>query len=220
MVGFNASKAFEAARERMITCHLRGRDITDPAVLAAMGRIRREAFVLPRYAGQAYDDNPLPIGMGQTISQPYIVALMTQSLRLTGSEEVLEIGTGCGYQTAVLAALARRVFTIERFAELTETAQAVLSQLGYENINYYIGDGTTGWPDRRPFDRILLTAAVPEPPKPLLAQLADGGLLVAPVGGEHAQTVTVVEKKGDDFKTHNLCDCRFVKMMGQFGFER
>lgn len=218
MVGFDESKKSAHERAAMIRSHLRGRDITDPRVLNVMGRLPREAFVPPSYAAQAYADNPLPIGVGQTISQPYIVALMTQCLKLSGSEEVLEIGTGSGYQTAILASLARRVYTIERFHELAESAQAVLSRLGFDNIEYYIGDGSAGWPEKRLFDRILLTAAVPHVPAPLLDQLADGGRLVAPVGTEGSQMLNVLKKKQDRISTESICGCRFVKLVGKYGF--
>ena len=204
----------------MVRVHLRGRDITDPRVLDAMERLPREEFVSPAYASQAYADNPLPIGLGQTISQPYIVALMTQCLRLDGGQEVLEIGTGSGYQTALLASLARRVCTIERLNELAESAQAVLSRIGFGNVEYYIGDGSAGWPEKRTFDRILLTAAVPQISSTLLDQLADDGLLVAPVGPEGSQMLDVLEKKHDRITTQSICGCRFVKLIGKYGFEQ
>lgn len=218
MVGFDENKKIAAERAAMVRYHLQGRDITDPRVLEVMGRLPREAFVPPAYASQAYADNPLPIGVGQTISQPYIVALMTQCLRLSGNEDVLEIGTGSGYQTAVLASLARRVYTIERFHELAESAQSVLSRLGFDNIEYYIGDGSCGWPEKRTFDRILLTAAVPRVPQPLLDQLADGGILVVPVGSESTQMLVSVKKKHGRVTTEPVCGCRFVKLVGKYGF--
>ena len=219
MVSYDESQKFAAARAQMVRNHLWGRDITDQRVLDVMGKLAREAFVPPAYADQAYADNPLPIGVGQTISQPYIVALMTQCLQLTGSEEVLEIGTGSGYQTAILASLARHVFTIERFNPLAESAQAVLGRLGFENVDFYIGDGSLGWPEKRLFDRILLTAAVPNVPQTLLAQLAEGGLLVAPVGPEGTQELQVLEKRSGKIAARTICGCRFVKLIGQFGFE-
>ena len=218
MVSFDESKKYAADRVQMLRCHLKGRDITDASVLEVMGRLPREAFVSLQYGGQAYDDNPLPIGMGQTVSQPYIVALMTQCLKLTGSETVLEIGTGSGYQTAVLASLARRVYTVERFNALAESAQAVLMRLGFENIDYYIGDGSAGWPEKRTFDRIILTAGVPNVPQVLLDQLAEGGLLVAPVGPEGDQELQVLEKQLGRITTRLVCGCRFVKLVGKFGF--
>lgn len=219
MVRVDPSGQFAVQRQQMVQLHLRGRDITDAGVLAAMGQIPREEFVMPQYAHQAYADNPLPIGLGQTLSQPYIVAIMTQCLQLTGTEDVLEIGTGSGYQTAILAKLARRVYTIERFHELTESAQAVLGRLGIENVEYCIGDGSRGWPTPRTFDRILLTAAVPEIPVPLVAQLAEGGILVAPVGGQASQDLVVCQKQAENLHSTFICGCRFVKLVGQYGFE-
>lgn len=218
MVSFNESKKFAVDRAAMVQFHLRGRDITDPRVLEVMGRLPREAFLTPAYASQAYSDNPLPIGMGQTISQPYIVALMTQALALTGTESVLEIGTGSGYQTAILASLARRVYTIERCNPLAESAQAVLGRLGFDNVDYYIGDGSAGWPDALIFDRILLTAGVPEIPQPLVDQLAEGGRLVAPVGPEDAQILQLVQKEKDQIYPKDICGCRFVKLIGRYAF--
>jgi len=158
---------FAGVRQRMLRWDLKGRDITDPDVLRVMGEIRREEFVPDAYQSQAYADGPLPIGVGQTISQPYIVALMTQELRLNPDCEVLEIGTGSGYQTAVLSKLAKKVYTIERFAELSESAQAVLGRLDIKNVEFYIGDGSCGWPEPRLptsgcFDGIIITAAVPK----------------------------------------------------------
>jgi protein-L-isoaspartate(D-aspartate) O-methyltransferase len=218
MVSFDESKQFDANRAQMVRCHLRGRDITDPRVLEVMSSLPREVFLTPAYAPQAYDDHPLPIGMGQTISQPYIVALMTQALQLSGDETVLEIGTGSGYQTAILASLARRVYTVERFHELAEAAQAVLAGLKLENIDFYIGDGSAGWPEDRTFDRIILTAGVPEVPRPILDQLAEGGRLVAPVGLENAQMLLEIEKKHDRLDTKSICPCRFVKLIGRCAF--
>jgi len=206
-------------RERMLRWDLRGRDITDPGVLKAMSEVRREEFVLEAYQSQAYGDGPLPIGMGQTISQPYIVALMTQELRLNRYCEVLEIGTGSGYQTAVLSKLAKKVYTIERFGELSESAQAVLGRLGVGNVEFYIGDGSCGWPEQRCFDRIMITAAVPKMPEPLIEQLAEGGLMVGPVGPSGVQELVVCEKKADKIIERIICDVRFVKLVGRYGFE-
>ena len=173
---------FAKARERMLRFDLEGRDITDPAVLKVMGEVRREEFVPAPYRSQAYSDGPLPIGLEQTISQPYIVALMTQELRLNPDCEVLEVGTGSGYQTAILSKLAKRVYTIERVDQLAESARAVLGRLDINNVEFYVGDGSCGWPDDRKFDRIIITAAVPKMPEPLVRQLAEGGLMVGPVG--------------------------------------
>ncbi len=206
-------------RRRMLEQHLEGRDIADPRVLEVMAEVPREEFVSRSYLSQAYSDGPLPIGMGQTISQPYIVALMTQELHVDGACEVLEVGTGSGYQTAVLSKLAKRVYTIERHSELSESAQAVLGRLGVGNIEFYIGDGSCGWPDERLFDRIMVTAAVPAIPQSLIDQLADGGIIVAPVGLGGVQKLIACEKRGEKIIERFICDVRFVKLLGEYGFE-
>jgi protein-L-isoaspartate(D-aspartate) O-methyltransferase len=218
MVSFNEKDRFLAERASMVHNHMAARDITDPAVLNVMGRMPRELFVPPKYYDQAYVDRPLPIGLGQTISQPYIVALMTQHLRLNNSCHVLEIGTGSGYQTAILAKLCEKVYTIERHNQLTEMAQAALSQLEIDNVDFFIGDGSCGWPEEKFFDRIIITAAVPEIPQPLTEQLKDGGLLVAPIGGPLSQDLIVCEKAKELLKTKSVCGCRFVKLVGKHGF--
>jgi len=215
---------FAGVRQRMLRWDLKGRDITDPDVLRVMGEIRREEFVPDAYQSQAYADGPLPIGVGQTISQPYIVALMTQELRLNPDCEVLEIGTGSGYQTAVLSKLAKKVYTIERFAELSESAQAVLGRLDIKNVEFYIGDGSCGWPEPRLptsgcFDGIIITAAVPKMPEPLVEQLVEGGLMVGPVGLSGVQELVVCEKRKEKITERVICGCRFVKLLGKYGFE-
>ena len=215
---------FAKAKERMLRWDLRGRGITDPRVLAVMAEVPREEFVPNSYRSQAYNDGPLPIGLDQTISQPFIVALMTQELRVDPDCEVLEIGTGSGYQTAVLSKLAKKVYTVERFNALTESAQKVLDRLGINNVEYDVGDGSCGWPaDRLPpsgcFDRIMITAALPKIPKSITEQLADGGLIVAPIGGAGAQELVVCEKKADRFMERVICDVRFVKLIGEHGFD-
>jgi protein-L-isoaspartate(D-aspartate) O-methyltransferase len=210
---------FAAERRRMVQEDLKQRGITDPGVLEVMGRIEREQFVLEAYRQQAYADGPLPIGMGQTISQPYIVALMTQELRLNPFCEVLEIGTGSGYQTAIIAKLAKRVYTVERFGELSESAQAVLGRLGIDNVEFYIGDGTCGWHERRRFDRVMVSAAAPRIPQPLARALCDGGVLVAPVGRAGMQELVVCEKLREKLVERPVCDVRFVPLVGKYGFE-
>lgn len=215
---------FADVRERMLKWDLEGRGISDPRVLKAMADIPREEFIPQQYQSQAYADGPLPIGMGQTISQPYIVALMTQELRPDRNCEVLEIGTGSGYQTAILSKLVKKVYTIEKLSQLSESAQSVLSRLGIGNVEFYIGDGSAGWPDSRLpekgcFDRITITAAVPEIPQPTAEQLADGGFIVAPVGPAGVQQLVVCEKKGGKMKKKVICDVRFVKLLGEYGFE-
>jgi len=218
MVSFDDKDRYAIDRQTMVDHDLRGRDIVDPQVLDAIGRVPREVFVPAKYAGNAYDDNPLPIGMGQTISQPYIVALMTQCLELSGSENVLEIGTGSGYQTALLAELAGRVYTIERFNELSEQAQAVLAKLDYCDIDFAVGDGSCGWPEPMQFDRIIVTAALPDIPDTLRNQLKEGGLIVAPVGGQWTQELVVARKHAGHLATTPLCGCRFVKLIGQHAY--
>ena len=218
MVSFNDKDRYAINRQAMVEQDLRGRGIRDPRVLEAAGRIPRELFVPEKYAANAYDDNPLPIGMGQTISQPYIVALMTERLELAGSESVLEIGTGSGYQTALLSELAGRVYTIERFGELSERAQAALAKLDSCNIDFAVGDGSCGWPDDRKFDRIIVTAALPEIPHTLKDQLDEGGIIVAPVGGLWAQELIAARKHKGNLITTGVCGCRFVKLIGQYGY--
>jgi protein-L-isoaspartate(D-aspartate) O-methyltransferase len=208
----------DAARERMLTYDLQGRDITDPEVLKVMAETPREAFVPPEDRWRAYANGPLPIGEGQTISQPYIVALMTQELRVHPECEVLEIGTGSGYQTAVLARLARRVFTIERSPALSAAAREVLKGQGIDNVEFRVGDGSCGWPEARTFDRILLTAAVPDFPPPLVAQLTEAGLIVAPIGQGSVQELVVAEKRRSKLIESGVCGCRFVKLIGEYGF--
>jgi len=224
MPGRENNDEFAAGRERMLRWDLRGRDITDPRVLAVMAEVPREQFVPPSHRSQAYHDGPLPIGSGQTISQPYIVALMTQELRLNRSCHVLEIGTGCGYQTAVMGKLAKKVFTIERFSELAESAQATLGGLGISNVEFHVGDGSCGWPQSRLprsgcFDRVMITAAVPAVPEPVASQLREGGLIVVPVGAAGVQELVVCEKKAGKLMERTICDVRFVKLVGKYGFE-
>jgi protein-L-isoaspartate(D-aspartate) O-methyltransferase len=216
---------FRAARERMLRWDLGGRDITDSRVLTVMAKVPREEFIPQSHRSQAYSDGPLPIGSDQTISQPYIVALMTQELRINPECEVLEVGTGSGYQTAVLSKLAKRVYTIERFSELADSARKVLDKLGISNVEFYVGDGSKGWPARRLppsgcFDRIIITAGVPEIPEPLANQLAEGGLIVAPVGGRTVQGLVACEKKGGKLISRAICDVRFVRLIGKHGFEQ
>ena len=226
------AERFAKAQEQMISRDLKGRGITDANVLRVMREIQRQKFVLESYQSQAYADGPLPIGCGQTISQPYIVALMTQELRLNSDCEVLEIGTGSGYQTAVLSRLAKKVYTIERFAQLSELAQAVLGRLGISNVEFYIGDGSCGWPKQRwdpvlqrsakwepCFDRIIFTATAPKVPEPLEQQLGEGGLMAGPVGYGGAQELMVFEKRVGKITEKVICDVRFVKLVGEYGFE-
>ena len=206
-------------RERMVDEQLTGRGVTDPRVLAAMRRVPRHRFVQEALRARAYGDHPLPIGEEQTISQPFIVGLMTSLLELTGREKVLEVGTGSGYQTAVLATLARRVCSIERLPRLAERARALLESLGHDNVWIRVGNGALGWPDEAPFDRIIVTAGGPSVPPPLVQQLAEGGRMVVPVGTTDNQVLTVVERVGGEIRQRTHGDCKFVKLVGKYAWE-
>jgi protein-L-isoaspartate(D-aspartate) O-methyltransferase len=206
-------------RERMVDEQLAGRGVTDPRVVAAMRRVPRHRFVQEALRARAYGDHPLPIGEEQTISQPFIVGLMTSLLELSGREKVLEVGTGSGYQSAVLAALARRVCSIERLPRLAEAARAMLESLGYDNVWVRVGNGALGWPDEAPFDRIIVTAGGPSIPPPLVQQLADGGRMVLPVGSPENQILTVVENVGGEIRQRTHGECKFVKLVGKYAWE-
>jgi protein-L-isoaspartate(D-aspartate) O-methyltransferase len=206
-------------RAEMIEKQLRRRGVVDTAVLAAMMDVPRHEFVPAELRSRAYGDLPLPIGGGQTISQPYMVAAMTAALRLRTSDRVLEIGTGCGYHAAVLSRLAKDIFSIERRAELASSACATLGRLGYANAHVHCGDGTLGLPDLAPFDAILVAAAAPAVPKPLLAQLAEGGRMIVPVGSPEHQELLFIERHGDAFPAKPLEGCRFVPLVGYHGWQ-
>ena len=197
----------------MVRTQLEPRGIRDPRVLEALRTIDRARFVPPDVRHAAYEDRPLGIGEGQTISQPYMVAVMTQALDLAGTERVLEIGTGSGYQTAVLARLAYQVYTIELHGVLLEQAHSVLDLMGLANIRYRVGNGRIGWPEESPFDRILCAAAAPEIPQAWIEQLADPGILLLPVGGWEGQTLVQVAKSGGLLTRHEFCPCRFVPLV-------
>ena len=208
----------DARREQMVETQLRQRGIRDERALAAMARVPRHEFVAERYQAHAYDDNPLPIGEGQTISQPYIVGLMLELLAVRPEHTVLEIGTGSGYQTALLAELARHVYTIERQPVLAITAQETLQRLGYTNITLEIGDGSAGLPARAPYDRIIVAAAAPILPNSLVDQLKEGGRLVIPVGTPDSQQLQLVEKIQGTPVISELIGCRFVPLIGEHGY--
>jgi len=210
---------YRDARQVMVDTQLKRRGITDPRVLAAMAKVPRHHFVPMHLRDQAYGDYPLPIGEDQTISQPYIVALMTEAMELKGHEKVLELGAGSGFQAAVLAELADQVFTIERLPSLARAAEMALSELGYTNVHMRIADGTLGWTEEAPFDAILVTAGSPQIPPPLLEQLAMGGRLVIPVGDSYTQTLTRVRRTPEGLKHEYLGGCRFVKLIGKHGWE-
>lgn len=211
---------FEEARNQMVETQLLARGISDARVLAAMRAIPRHLFVDPELQRQAYDDSPLPIDAAQTISQPYMVALMSQVLELKGAERVLEVGTGSGYQAAVLSEFVAEVFTVERIEVLAQRARARLARLGYgDRIRLRTGDGVDGWPEAAPFDAIIVTAAVQEIPRPLLHQLAEGGSLVLPLGEAELQGLARIRKNGAALQVDYFGECRFVKLIGQYGWE-
>jgi protein-L-isoaspartate(D-aspartate) O-methyltransferase len=202
-------------RSAMVRYQIRARGVKDARVLAAMEKVRRHQFVPSLLAGAAYDDNPLPIGEGQTISQPYIVAFMTEALRARAGARVLEVGTGSGYQAAVLGELVKEVYTIEIVPALGKRAAALLKSLGYRNVQVRIGDGYRGWPEKAPFDAIMLTAAPEKIPEPLLRQLKQGGALVAPVGPSGDQRLVRITRTAGGFAREQLLDVRFVPMTGK-----
>jgi protein-L-isoaspartate(D-aspartate) O-methyltransferase len=206
-------------RARMVEEQLRSRGIHNPRVLAAMGKVPREEFIAGEDFGQAYGDHPLPIGAGQTVSQPYIVAAMVEALELQAGDRVLEVGTGTGYEAAILAELAAEVWTIERHEVLASKAREILGRLGYANVHVVYGDGSLGLPEQAPFDKILVAAAAPRIPESLVAQLNEGGRLVVPVGSRTEQQVHTVHKKGGKIvvTTHDLC--RFVPLVGAEGWQ-
>lgn len=212
------SHDFSLAREGMVKKQLIPRGIKDEKVLQVMGKIPRHLFIEEALTGEAYNDHPVPIGEKQTISQPYIVALMTEALELKGNEKTLEIGTGSGYQTAILAELSSRVFTIERIKSLLVNARKLLDQLGYSNILFKAFDGTMGWKEYAPFDAIIVTAGSPSLPKPLIDQLADNGRIIIPVGDRYSQELIKVTKKGKDLDQKSLGGCRFVNLIGVHGW--
>jgi protein-L-isoaspartate(D-aspartate) O-methyltransferase len=201
-------------REKMVRDQLEARDIKDPRVIAAMAQIPRHEFVPENMAGSAYDDCALPLEMGQTISQPYIVAYMTQALELCGNEKVLEIGTGSGYQTAVLASLAREVYTVEILPELSRKASETLARLGFQNVYFRIGDGYCGWPGQAPYDCIIVTAAPELPPQPLIDQLKINGRMIIPIG-RIDQDLLVLVKESAGVVRRSTIPVRFVPMLGK-----
>ena len=207
------------ARERMVKNQLMARGIKDERVLQAMGKVPRHLFIQEALAGEAYNDHPVPIGEKQTISQPYIVALMTEALELKGSENTLEIGTGSGYQTAILAELSSRVYTIERIKSLLVKARKLLAKLNYNNILFKAFDGTLGWKEYAPFDAIMVTAGSPNVPEPLKEQLADNGRMIIPVGDRYTQELIKITRKGESFEQKSLGGCRFVNLIGVHGWK-
>ncbi len=207
-------------RKRMVEEQLISRGIKNQKVLEAFYKIERHKFIPEELRSSAYADYPVPIGEGQTISQPYIVALMTQCLQLTGGEKVLEIGTGSGYQTALLAELAKEVYSVERFENLAQKAQTIFTELGYTNIKIKTGDGSLGWQEEAPFDRIIITAASPRIPLPLTEQLKENGKLILPLGESFSQVLTVIEKKQGRIESTPVCGCVFVPLVGKYGYSK
>ena len=218
MLKWSDPDPLERERNKMVDEQLVARGIKDPRLLAVMRMVPRHLFLEEALRCQAHGDHPLPIGEKQTISQPYIVALMTELLELKGTEKVLEIGTGSGYQTAILAELSDMVYSIERIPSLVYKARKVLDQLGCFNVYIRIGDGTKGWPEECPFDAIIVTAASPDIPPPLLEQLKTEGRMVLPMGGRHSQDLILVEKTEKEVRQTNMGGCRFVSLIGQHGW--
>jgi protein-L-isoaspartate(D-aspartate) O-methyltransferase len=211
-------KDFATAREKMIQRQLIARGITDRRVLDAMRQVPRHLFMDESLRKEAYDDNPLPIGEGQTISQPYMVAIMTELLDTGPESRILEIGTGSGYQAAILSRLCRWVYTVERMARLSERARKTLHQCGYDNVSLLVGDGTRGWPDHAPYEGIIVTAGSPGVPDVLVDQLVESGKLVIPVGDRFSQTLKRVIKTKGGKRIENHTGCRFVDLIGEFGW--
>jgi protein-L-isoaspartate(D-aspartate) O-methyltransferase len=211
--GLRGGAIMQQTIEEMLNDQLIARGIRNEGVLRAMGRVPRQKFIPPQLRDKAYQDQPLPIGEGQTISQPYMVAWMTELLEITKQDKVLEIGTGSGYQAAVLAELSGMVYTVERIAALSEKAQSTLSGLGYTNIRFMVGDGALGWKEHSPFDKIIVTAAADHAPAGLIAQLADGGKFVIPLGPPYLQQLTLIEKHGGKILSKPLGSCTFVPLI-------
>ena len=214
-----SEREFAKQRQEMVEIQIKARGINDQRVLDAMLKIPRHKFIPTELQNFSYDDAPLPIGNGQTISQPFIIAQMTEYLNLKGNEKVLEIGTGSGYQTAILAEIAKKVITIERDEELAKNAKSFLHELRYTNISFVYGDGTKGYEKDAPYDRIMVTAGAPGIPKPLADQLAEGGKMVIPIGERHYQNLYFIEKINGKLKQTALGGCVFVPLIGKYGWE-
>jgi protein-L-isoaspartate(D-aspartate) O-methyltransferase len=218
MIRMEKETKIQTAKRQMMNRHLIARGIKDPEVIRAMETVPRERFVPEHLQDAAYGDHALPVGHDQTISQPYIVALMTEALELKGTDRVLEIGTGTGYQCAILAELSKEVYTVERIEALAEKAKMVLGGLGYGNIHFKVSDGTVGWTEHAPYHAIIVTAGAPDIPQPLLDQLAEGGRLVIPVGGRMGQDLIKATKRNDKLIKKSLCPVQFVQLMGAHGW--
>lgn len=214
-----AGTTWDAARREMVARQIRARGIRSERVLAAMAAVPRHLFVFPEHTADAYTDSPLPIGEGQTISQPYIVAAATEALCLNGAESVLEIGAGCGYQAAILSLLAKEVTAIEAQPKLASAARSRLYRLGFPNVRLIEADGSAGWGSGAPYDAILVSAAAPRIPEPLIDQLAEGGRLLIPVGDRDAQELLRVVRTESSLKTTSICNCRYVPLLGHYGWD-
>lgn len=210
---------YKMLRENMVDCQIKARGINDEKILQSMREIPRHLFVPEQQRTYAYEDFPLPIGEGQTISQPHIVALMTEMLRLKGHEKVLEIGTGSGYQAAVLSKIAKEVYTIEKIESIGLKAKELFKELGYKNIKVKIGDGTEGWAQYSPYDGIIVTAGSPQIPEPLIEQLGENGRIVVPIGGPFSQDLILGEKIKGELITRTICGCVFVPLIGKHGWD-
>jgi protein-L-isoaspartate(D-aspartate) O-methyltransferase len=215
----SADMDYEVLRKRMVKEQLIPRGIKDPRVIEAFLKVERHRFIPEELRGSAYADFPIPIGEGQTISQPYIVALMTECLGLSEDQRILEIGTGSGYQAAILAELSSRIYTIERFPSLAKRAECLFQDLGYPNIKVKLADGTLGWPEEAPFSRIIITAAAPHIPQPLTEQLSEKGKMVLPQGEAFSQVLTVIKKRKGKLKAEPICGCVFVPLIGEYAYK-
>jgi protein-L-isoaspartate(D-aspartate) O-methyltransferase len=211
---------YEQLRKKMMEHQIAARGVSDRRVLEAMLRIPRHLFIPESMQGRAYDDSPLPIGDGQTISQPYMVAWMTELLEVEEDDRILEVGTGSGYQAAILCELGKEIYSIEKYSSLAQRAEEKLRSLGCDNITIRVGDGTLGWPEEAPFDGIMVTAGAPSIPEPLVEQLAEGGRLVIPVGPSGMQMLTLIRREGKEYRTMEEGTCVFVPLVGKFGWKR
>jgi len=209
---------FKSLREEMVTEQIIRRGVVTPRVIEAFRKVPRHFFVPEEFRSNSYNDHPLPIGEGQTISQPYMVALMTDLLNLSREDKVLEIGTGSGYQAAILAELGKEVYTVERHKGLAEKAEKVLEELNYQNVKVFVGDGTKGWEEFSPYQKIIVTASAPDVPQPLFEQLDEMGRLVIPVGGRWSQDLVLIEKRKGKMIRNSICGCVFVPLIGEYGY--
>lgn len=209
---------FKSLQEEMVTQQIMRRGVVTPRVIEAFKKVPRHLFVPEQFQSHSYNDHPLPIGEGQTISQPYIVALMTDLLDLSGEDKILEIGTGSGYQAAILAELGKEVYTTERHKLLAERAEKILKELNYQNVKVLVGDGTKGWKEFSPYQKIIVTASAPDVPQPLFIQLDEMGKLVIPIGGRWSQDLVLIEKRKGKMIRKSVCGCVFVPLIGEYGY--